>query len=147
MLAEDLKLVDQEQSNKDRSSGEASSEATTSISGEREAWDEMRGGAASAEVQPREVEEDSCTSGTLDHEDQHTVLNQVERFERLMKVLSLLKNASNFGDFDGSVGEVAELQELKEHVKLALDEAVQLRRETAAMQSKIGVRGTIRVGG
>lgn len=80
-------------------------------------------------------------TGGLDQEEQRAVVNQVERFERLMKVLSLLKNAGQTEDFGSSIGGVGDMQDLKEHIKLALDEAVQLRRETADMQSKIGVRG------
>lgn len=82
----------------------------------------------------------------LDEADQKQVLNQVERFERLMTVLGLLKGATSMEEMGSGIGggssSVAEIQDIKEHIKLALDEAVQLRRETTAMQNKIGVRNT-----
>jgi hypothetical protein len=97
---------------------------------------EYQNGASSPSSTPGERGEASARA--LDQDGQRTVLNQVERFERLMKVLSLLKNAGQMEDLGGGV---VEMGDLKEHIKLALDEAVLLRRETAAMQRKVEVKG------
>lgn len=82
--------------------------------------------------------ESQQTAARLDEDDQRAVLNQVERFDRLMKVLHLLKSAGQMEDLEPSG--VDGVVDLKEHIRVALDEAVQLRRETEAMQSKIRVR-------
>lgn len=72
--------------------------------------------------------------------DQRRLVNQVERFERLMKVLSLLKGASGMESLEVvNSEEELDIHDIKEHIKLALDEAVQLRMETTAMQRRIGV--------
>ena len=78
------------------------------------------------------------TGGVEQEVDQRRLVNQMERFERLMKVLSLLKGASGMESLEVSSEDV-EMHDIKEHVKLALDEAVQLRMETSEMQRRIGV--------
>ena len=114
----------------------------SSHSGDREAQNGVEFGQNGMESGGEGVESQALvvqqTVG-LDATDQRAVLNQVERFDRLMKVLNLLKSAGQMEELESSgVGGMADL---KEHIRLALDEAVQLRRETAAMHTKIGVRG------
>ena len=78
----------------------------------------------------------------MNEANEENLLNQVERFERLMKVLSLLKEAKRMDELEESregAGTGGGINDLKDHIKLALDEAVRLRIETKAMQSQIGV--------
>lgn len=92
-------------------------------------------------------EEQSVGGLTEEKEDQKMLFNQVERFERLMKVLDLLKGTANMdafrSDMGGAGGELGAregmMEDLKDQIKLALDEAVKLRIETSALQSRLGI--------
>ncbi len=64
--------------------------------------------------------------------DEKKVLNQIERFEHLMQVLALVREAKENGGGGGGGGGKGEgIEGLKDHIMLALDEAVRLRKETA----------------
>ena len=70
----------------------------------------------------------------LESDEESKVLNKAERYDKLMKVLSLLKQARDLEDKELGSTSLEDsdqgLQTIKEHIKLALDEAVKLRIET-----------------
>ena len=72
-------------------------------------------------------------------EESNKVLNKAERYDKLMKVLSLLKQARDLEDKELGSTSLKDsdhgLQTIKEHIKLALDEAVKLRIETVTENS------------
>jgi len=72
-------------------------------------------------------------------EEASKVLNKAERYEKLMKVLSLLKQARDLEDkeLESRSRESSDqgIHAIREHIKAALDEAVQLRIETVAENS------------
>ena len=96
-------------------------------------------------------EEPENVEGQSTPADEEKLLNQVERFERLMKVLTLLRGSGGMeaflaeGDEGAGSDSVARgrMEELREHIKLALDEAVQLRLETTAQATAMQSRAQV----
>ena len=91
-----------------------------------------------------DADDQPCESLLNNQESQKVLLNQVERFGRLMEVLNILKEAKAMDDMEsvdeggvvvgGTAGvRTGGIEELKDHIKLALDEAVKLRMETTSM--------------
>ena len=64
------------------------------------------------------------------------MLHQAKRYDKLNQVLALLEQAR--GDQEAG-GEGGRISELKDHIKTALDEAIRLRADTDALQTRAGV--------
>lgn len=74
----------------------------------------------------------------IDEDKKNLFVNQLERYERLMRVLDLLKQAKETGKREEEGGGMA-VGNLKDHIQLALDEAIMLRMETQTKHSNIGL--------
>ena len=65
------------------------------------------------------------------------VLHQAQRYTKLNEVLSLLQQAREAQQLTGGERDGARASELKQHIKTALDEAIRLRADTEALQTRV----------
>ena len=70
------------------------------------------------------------------------MLHQAKRYDKLNQVLALLEQARGSKEVGGEregEGTGGKISELKDHIKTALDEAIRLRADTEALQTRAEV--------